>query len=124
MSITTYPAIVRNGRVELMSPLEAPEGSEVYVVVANTVTRQFAQRKANSWLVSNVGNMLMADGGALIQSVSGWVWRFDVLITSASHQPWGPIGTLEIDADTGNVLDAEKTTELLTQRGVAFRGAV
>lgn len=124
MSITTYSAVVRNGRVEFTSPVEIPEGSEVYVVVANTVTRKFAQRKANSWLVSYVGNMLLADGGALIQSDSGWVWRFDVLITSASHKPWGPIGSLEIDAKTGDILDAEQTAESLTQHGVAYRGDV
>jgi hypothetical protein len=30
MTVTTYPAIIRNGKVEPVAPLELPEGSEAH----------------------------------------------------------------------------------------------
>lgn len=121
MSVATYPAIVRNGKVELITPLSAPEGSEVYVVVPTTMTARVARRKANGWLISEVGNMLMADHAVLLQTGHEWVWRFEVFITALTHQPWGPIGTVDVDTATGHVINPEQTKDLLSQNGRSYQ---
>jgi hypothetical protein len=117
MTVATYPAIVRNGKVELATPLLAPEGSEVYVVVPTTMTAHIAKRKVNGWLISEVGNMLMADHAVLLQTEQDWVWRLDVFITALSHEPWGPIGTVDVNTATGHVINPEQTKALLYQNG-------
>ncbi len=121
MTVATYPAIVRNGKVELTTPLLAPEGSEVYIVVPTTMTARLARRKANGWLISEVGNMLMADHAVLRQTDHDWVWHLDVFITALSHEPWGPIGTVDVDTATGHVINPEQTKALIYHR---TRGAV
>ena len=121
MSLTTYRGIVRNGKVEPTPAFDLPEGSEVYVVVPTGITAHVAKRRANGWLVGYVGNMLMADHGALVQRGSPenaeWVWRFEVFVTSLTHEPLGPIGTLDIDATSGAVVDGDQTKTLLYARG-------
>ncbi|MCP4420773.1 MAG: hypothetical protein GY805_29540 [Chloroflexi bacterium] len=63
MSSITYSGIVRQGKIELKDALAVPEGQQVYVVVPQ-IDEQAARRKANRWLLDNVGNMLMADLGS------------------------------------------------------------
>jgi hypothetical protein len=64
MTVTTYRGIIRRGKVEAMDNIELPDGTEVYVVAAASVAAPAAKRIANRWLVSDVGNLLMADKGA------------------------------------------------------------
>jgi hypothetical protein len=120
MCVTTYRGIVRGGKVEPVSPLDLPDGSEVYVVVPENISARVAKRKANGWLVGYVGNMLMAGDGTLVRGEQEWVWRLDVYITSLSHEPWGPIGTVDVDATSGAIIDAERTKALLYERGRAY----
>jgi hypothetical protein len=121
MSLTTYRGIVRNGKIEPTPAVDLPEGSEVYVVVPSGITAQIAKRKANGWLVGYVGNMLMADHGELVQVGSfdspAWVWRFEVFVTSLIHDPSGPIGTLDVDAASGAIVDGDQTKAMLYERG-------
>jgi hypothetical protein len=123
MSLTTYRGIVRNGKIELTPGIEFPEGSEVYVVVPTGITERIAKRKANGWLIGHVGNMLMADHGVLVQlgspSDSEWAWRFEVFVTSLSHEPSGPIGTVDVDANSGAIMDGEQAKMILYERGRA-----
>jgi hypothetical protein len=85
------------------------------------ITGRVAKRKANGWLVGYVGNMLMADHGALIHigNPDGpeWVWRFEVFVTSLTHEPSGPIGTVDVDASSGMIVDEGQTKALLYERG-------
>ena len=78
--------------------MELPDGTEVYVFVPSSVTARVAKRIANRWLISEVGNLLMADNGSLVATEQGWVWQFEVYITSIAHKAWGPIGTLDVSA--------------------------
>lgn len=121
MTVATYTGVVRDGKVELPSLVNLPEGSEVYIVIPERLTEHKAKRLANGWLISEVGNMLMADHGRLQQNEQGWVWRFEVYITSLAHDPWGPIGYMSISAATGNVLNEQKTKEALHESGRTFK---
>ncbi|MEZ4868809.1 MAG: hypothetical protein R3C14_46220 [Caldilineaceae bacterium] len=109
MSVATYSAIIRNGKIEPTTALELPEGSEVYVVVPSVITARVAKRKANGWLISEVGNLLMADHGILAQTDQGWIWRYGVYMTSLTHEPWGPIGEVIVSATSGEIMDPEQT---------------
>lgn len=111
MTILTYTGKLHNGKVELPTQVNLPEGSEVYVVVTPGVEKRIAQRKANGWLVDQVGNMVMADDGVLVQRGNAWIWRFHAYLTSLTHEPDGPIGVIDIDANIGAVLSDQHTIE-------------
>ena len=117
MTVTTYPAVVRDGRVEPVEPLNLPDGSAVYIVAQVEIGAQTARKKANGWLVEHVGNLVMADDGVLGQRDGRWVWRFNAYLTSLSHAPRGPIGQVELAADTGQVLNDPNTVDEMYQRG-------
>lgn len=117
MSLTTYVGIIREGRVEFTEPVTLPEGRQVYVVVPPILDEQGARRKANRWLLENVGNMVMADQASLVQQGGRVVWRFDAFMLSLAHAPWGPIGQVSVDAATGQMLVPEGAAEDMMQRG-------
>ena len=121
MAVTTYPGIIRSGKVVATTEMELPDGTEVYVVVPSSVTPRVAKRIANRWLISEVGNLLMADNGSLVASEQGWVWQFEVYITSVAHKAWGPIGTLNVSTVSSEVIDTEKTKIYLSERGRTYR---
>ena len=124
MTVTTYRGIIRRGKVEAMDNIELPDGTEVYVVAAASIAAPAAKRIANRWLVSDVGNLLMADKGALIRSDAGWVWQFEVFSTAAGRKPWGPLGAVMIDAASGEILDRAQTKTDLYERARAYQAPV
>ena len=69
---TTYTGKLVHGKVELSSPIDLPDGSEVYIV------------------------------------------------TSLTHEPHGPIGEVDVDANTGDVLNDLQTIEAMYARGERF----
>ena len=69
-----------------------------------------AQRKVTAWLVSEVGNLLTGDAPSLVIEQRA-VWRVPVLLTSPSRGVLGQVGSVDVDAVTGNLA----TTPLLAQ---------
>jgi hypothetical protein len=120
MTLATYPAIIRNGKAEPVIPLDLPEGSEVYILVQPTLDHHTARKKATGWLVDHVGNLLMAADGVLVQQENRWVWQFNAYLTSLTHAPRGPIGTVAVDADTGAILNDPTTIDRMYERGQQF----
>lgn len=118
--MTTYVGVIREGQVQLADPIALPEGSPVYVVVLTTITEKVARRKANRWLIENVGNMVMADKPTLTQSEDRIAWRFQAFVTASSHEPWGPIGQVDVSAATGEILTTVDEAEEMIQRGERF----
>lgn len=112
-SIATYSGVVRDGRVELCDKIKLPEDTEVLIVVPTTIDERTAKRKANGWLLTNVGNLLMADDAKLINLEGQLLWHFRAYVTSSAHPPVGPIGNIFLNAMTGEVLNPEKTTQNL-----------
>lgn len=120
MVTLTYPGRLHDGKVEFTSQIDLPEGSEVYIVVAPGIEMRIAQRKANGWLVDTVGNMVMAADGALVQQDSRWVWRFHAYLTALTHEPYGPIGFVDVDANTGAILSDQRAIEVMRERGARY----
>jgi hypothetical protein len=120
MTTLTFTGKLNKGKVELSSPIDLPDGSEVYVVAQVGVEKQVAQRKANGWLVDRVGNMVMAGDGQLMQNDGKWVWRFSAYLTSLAHEPYGPIGEVDVDANTGDILNNQETIEMMYARSERY----
>jgi hypothetical protein len=120
MQTTTYTGKLHKGKVELADSIDLPDGSEVYVVAPVGVEKHVAARKANGWLIDHVGNMVMADDGMLVQQGEGWVWRFHAYLTALTHEPYGPIGYVDVDANTGTIVSDAQTAESMIARGEKF----
>jgi hypothetical protein len=115
--ISTYEGIIRKGRIHLIKDRALPEGSRVLVVVLPFTDEHFARRKANRWLAEYVGDMVMADQPMLTQVNDRQVWRFGAYVTSLHREPFGPVGYVDIDAETGAILADETIAGEIAQRG-------
>jgi len=85
------------------------EASRLQVSVhiqAEVLSAEAARRRANVWLLENVGNLLRAESPELVLS-DQLRWRMDIVLTSPSRGRVGRVGRLEIEATTGDVLADE-----------------
>ncbi len=65
-----------------------------------------ARKRANVWLLYNVGNLLRAEQPKLMLTNQRQLyWGVDVMLTSPSVGNLGRVGQLEIDATTGEILN-------------------
>lgn len=115
--VTTHIGIVREGKVEFDSPLALPEGSQVRVTLSPVLSEREAQGKANIWLAQQVGDAVGVMNGTLVQADDRDLWRFEAFITGVNFDPIGPIGQIEVDADTGQILNTPQTVEAMIERG-------
>lgn len=115
--LRTYEGTIRHGKVRLPADATLPEGARVHVTILPGVDEQSARRKANRWLAENVGDMVMADQGWMDQADERRVWRFGAFVTALSREPFGPIGYVDIDADTGAVLADNTIAEEIARHG-------
>lgn len=108
----TYVGTIRGGKIELDKPVALPEGSQVIVLVAQ-LDEQTARRKANTWLANYVGNVVGTQkSGLLLQLKDKTVWQFQVFVAGVTYaSPIGPLGKVEIDADSGQVLSDEAVAQ-------------
>ena len=89
---------------QMMIPLNetdatAPLRVDVHVE-AEVIGSEIARRKANVWLLMNAGNLLRADHPRLVM-LDKLLWEYDVLLTWPSHGTLGMVGTIQVDAKTG-----------------------
>ena len=114
--LTTYKGVIQDGRIHL-TDASLPEGAQVLVTVIPFTDERYARRKANRWLAEYVGDMLMADHPLLTHAGGRQVWRFGAYVTSLQRDPFGPVGYVDVDAETGAVLMDETAAEEIAQRG-------
>jgi hypothetical protein len=115
--LAAYTGFVREGRIQLAETVTLPEGSMVYVLIPVVVDVNTARRKANRWLLENVGVMLRADRPSFVRSATRPLWRFGAYVTAVSREPIGPVGYVEVDAVNGAVLADAQTAEEIAARG-------
>ncbi len=115
--VTTHIGIVREGKVEFDSPLTLLEGSQVRVTLSPVLSEREALGKANIWLAHNVGDAVGAMKGTLIEAGQQALWCFETFITGVHFDPIGPIGRVEVDADTGQVLNTLQSAEKMIEHG-------
>ncbi len=110
--LQTYEAVVQRGNIQL--PADVPDGTRVFVtIVPALLEERQARRKAARWLAENVGDMLMPGSATLVRGEDRYVWRFPVLIGSLFEDPRGPLGAIDVDAQTGSVLAAPTLSDEL-----------
>jgi hypothetical protein len=114
---TTYIGIIREGKVEFDAPPVLPEGCQVRVTLSPLLSEREALGKANIWLANQVGDAVGAMNGVLIQIGHQVIWRFEAFITRIHNDPIGPIGQIEVNADTGVVLSTSQVAEAMVGRG-------
>ena len=87
------------------------------------VSAREAQRNVTAWLLDNVGHLAMADPPRLMLGTRT-AWRVPVMLSSPHHPPIGPIGVIDVDVQTGEVLASPETAEKLISDGRAFSRSV
>ncbi|MBN1874411.1 MAG: hypothetical protein JXA33_09280 [Anaerolineae bacterium] len=120
---TDYESIIN-----LLRMLPEPAVAEVadfagYLVrkhVHLAVDEYTARRKANGWLITWVGNMVMADQAYIVYIDERPAWRFGAFVTSLSQPLRGPIGYVDVDANTGDILNTEDDVEAMQRAGEAL----
>jgi hypothetical protein len=75
----------------------------ISIVARVNIDARTARRRATAWLVTNVGNMLVGGAPQLVISQQT-VWRVPVLLTSPSVGTVGQMGTVDVDAESGELL--------------------
>lgn len=104
-----------------------PVGKRLDITVSISATIEVdaitAQRNATAWLVSDVGNLLIGDTPSLVIG-QRTVWRVPALLTSPTRGVIGQIGTVDVDAVTGEALvDSQLTQDLLAHARHLARSA-
>lgn len=115
--LSTYEGIVQQGHIRLPAGVALPDGARVYVTIVPGIDERAARRKANRWLGENVGNMVIADQPALLTRGEHQVWRFCAFVTLLTRDPFGPIGYVDMDAETGVILTEPSAAEEMARRG-------
>jgi hypothetical protein len=80
--------------------------SVVVHIATEVIAPEVARRKANGWLLDHVGNLLIAQNPELVAGDS-MVWRVTVVLTSPTRGHVDRVGTLDLDAMTGQILADE-----------------
>lgn len=88
-------------------------------IEADVLPMEVARRKANVWLLANVGNLLGAENPELIIK-DKLMWRVDVILTSPTRGHLGKVGSLCLDAVTGEALPTTNLIDELTANAEKF----
>jgi hypothetical protein len=114
--LQTYEGVVQRGQIQLPANANLAEGTRVYVTIVPTLLdERQAKREAAFWLANNVGNLCQPGSAILAQHEQRRVWRFSVMLGSPYRSPRGPIGQIDIDAETGEVLAPAALSDELTR---------
>src|SRR5262245_25271416 len=82
-------------------------------IQAEVLSAEVARRRANRWLLENVGNLLRAEALELVVG-DQLMWRVEVVLTSPAQGRVGWVGRLFLDASTGQVVaDEDSIQEIL-----------
>ena len=117
---TTYIGTVRDGKIELDEPFTLPEGSQVQVTPLVRLDEREARRRADRWLEDHVGNVVAAKNSSLMQLDNRDIWRFEAFVTGPHIEPVGPIGQVEVDTLTGQILTTSEMAEEMIARGATL----
>jgi alpha-D-ribose 1-methylphosphonate 5-triphosphate synthase subunit PhnH len=127
ITVPTYQGVVHEGKIQLTPAADLPEGSQVVVLATGDWTQptlldpHIARRKANGWLVTHVGSV-MAQQPQLHQVDGQLAWRFKAFLTGRSQPARGPLGVIDVDAYSGEILtDIETASEMIANAKAIVR---
>lgn len=83
------------------------------------VTDFTAQRKVSKVLLDQVGNLLYGERPTLVAG-RRLLWRVPVWVALPTTGPLGQVGTLDVDAQTGEVLTDAELLNAIEERAARF----
>lgn len=104
---------------EITLPSQVEVKVELTVTAPINVTAQSAQRQASKLLLDQVGNLLYGERPNLVAGEKLW-WRVPVWIALPTTGPLGQVGTLDIDAQSGEILYAQLILDDIEARAHAL----
>lgn len=106
-----------------MSEIALPPRTEVHVKLSLTsqvnVTDYTVQRKVTKLLLDQVGNQLYGEQPSLVIG-RRLLWRVPVWLALPTTGPLGQVGTLDVDANTGEILFTQQMLDEIAERGNAL----
>jgi len=83
------------------------------------LTAAAARRHVNRFLLDRVSYLMGTERPELAETPR-LVWRVPVILTSPDHGTLGQVGTVEVDAETGELLVDDHTADTLRRHGHAL----
>lgn len=101
--------------------LPAPDSVKIEVSLTTqvNVTDFTAQRKVSKILLDQVGNLLYGEHPTLVAG-RRLLWRVPVWVALPTTGPLGQVGTLDVDAQTGEVLTDATMLRAIEERAHAL----
>ena len=95
---------------------------QITIAATIQVDAKTTRRQATAWLVSEVGNMLIGEMPHLVIGQQT-LWRVPVMLTSSRVGAVGQAGTVDVDAETGELLVDEQVRERILANVKALTGS-
>lgn len=100
---------------EMTLPMEAQIKIELSLTAQVKVTHVTAQRQVSKLLLDQAGNLLYGERPNLVVG-QRLLWRVPVWLAWPTTGPLGQVGTLDVDAQTGEILFTQQILEELVER--------
>jgi len=104
---------------EIALPAQSEVKIEFSLTAQVNITDLTAQRQVSKLLLDNVGNLLYGERPNLVVG-RRLLWRVPVWLALPTTGPLGQVGTLDVDAQTGEILFTQRTLEEIAERGNAL----
>ena len=104
---------------EISLPVPAEVKIEFSLTAQVNITDFTAQRKVSKLLLDHVGNLLYGERPSLVVG-RRLLWRVPVWLALPTTGPLGQVGTLDVDAQTGEILFTQQILEEIAERGNAL----
>jgi len=104
---------------EISLPVPAEVKIEFSLTAQVNITDYTAQRKVSKLLLDHVGNLLYGERPSLVAG-RRLLWRVPIWLALPTTGPLGQVGTLDVDAQTGEILFTQQILEEIAERGNAL----
>jgi hypothetical protein len=104
---------------DISFPVPAEVKIEFSLTAQVNVTDFTAQRKVSKLLLDHAGNLLYGERPSLVAG-RRLLWRVPVWLALPTTGPLGQVGTLDVDAQTGEILFTQQALEEIAERGNAL----
>lgn len=97
------------------TPQTAPIHLSFHVVATLNVTAEDARRRVNRQVVTELGTGLIARDPELVIADEEIAWRVPIVLSLPKLGDLGQVGTVDVDARTGDLLLSRAAQERITQ---------
>lgn len=104
---------------EVSLPTQAEVKIELSLTAQVNITDYGAQRKVSKLLLDEVGNLLYGERPSLVAG-RRLLWRVPVWLALPTTGPLRQVGSLDVDAQTGEILYTQELLDEIAQRGNAL----